>query len=306
MDPTRAQIALFRKFAHLYDSGVSLAESLDLARGDLTGEIDDIVGEVLDDIYRGTSLADALAARSHCFSPEIVAVLRAGELRGELSAAARNAADGLEGGILERAEPDRAAGEALLLAAGDARFLHVSDGVVRVRTDDGLRRLDEPPLPGAVAALLDRAGDAGAFLWEDRLVRMTVSGGHVSIELSGVPGDEPPDARAWREGAGGLLVLHGDRRADFDAALRSVLRAFDPESTLRVAVGLPVPEAVAACDVATALRLDPDVIAVRRPGPGDVALLRAAGVPAVVTTHDLAPYEQVACARCAIRRSRRP
>jgi hypothetical protein len=301
MDPNRLQIALLRKFAHLYDSGVSLAEALDLARSEVSGEVHDVVGEVLDDIYRGTGFADALGARPHCFSPAVVAVIRAGELRGELSAAARSAADGLDDGLLEGAAPDAAAGEALLLAAGDARFLHVADGQARVRTDQGLTALEEPVLPGAVASLLDRADDCGAFVWQDRLIRIASSAGHVAIELSGVPAEEPEVARAWRQNVGGLLVVHGDRRADYDAVLRSILRGFDPATTLRLAVGLPVPEAVAAPDTEAALRLDPDVVVVRRPWPIDISLLLAARVPAVVATNDPEQFDHVECAKCAIR-----
>ncbi len=53
------------------------------------------------------------------------------------------------------------------------------------------------------------------------------------------------------------------RRADFDAALRGVLRAF--ENRVCVAVDLPVPDAIPAVSLAQALRLDPDVIALRYP-----------------------------------------
>jgi len=297
MNPAAAQIALLRKFAHLYDSGVSLADALDLARAELPDELHDVMGEVLDDLYRGTSLADALAARPGCFGPEVIALVRAGELRGELSEAARSAADGLEEGVLAGVQPDPAGAEALLLAAGDARFVHIEDGVVSVRTKAGLVRREEPAPPGAVVALLER----GAFLWEDRLVRVARAGRHVTVEISGVPGEEPPEARRWREKGEGILVLEGGRRADFDAALRSILRAYDPESTLRVAVGLPVPEAVPVSDVAGAVRLDPDVVAVRRAGRAELEALARAGVPGIVVGRGGDLPDGAACATCAIR-----
>ncbi len=278
MDPAAAQIAFFRKFAHLYDSGIGLTEALDLARGAIDGSLRAAVGHVIDDIYRGTSLADALGAWPDSFPVDVVALVRAGEHRGELSAAARSAADGLSGGVLDPSRPDEEAGEALLMAAGDARVLHVSDdGSVQSRTADGkLTDVDAAPA-GAIAALRQRGP---AFLWQDRLIRIDGNEAHLVVRLSGLPMEDTDAVRKWREGEGGLLVLLGDRRADFDAALRGVLRAF--ENRVRVAVDLPVPEAVPAADFAHALRLDPDVIALRYPSgeiPTDVHVVVASTVP---------------------------
>src|SRR5262245_64936111 len=100
MDLRQAQIVLLRKFAHLYDSGVPLTEALEIAGAEV-GDLQSAVADVVEDLFRGSSLADAMARRGDAFGPEIVGILRSGEQRGELGAAARNAAAGLEGLVLE-------------------------------------------------------------------------------------------------------------------------------------------------------------------------------------------------------------
>ena len=73
MGRTRAEITFLRKFAHFYDSGVALAEALSLAKGEVGGEFAESIDAVIDDIYRGNSLADALQSRPNLFSADIIA-----------------------------------------------------------------------------------------------------------------------------------------------------------------------------------------------------------------------------------------
>lgn len=283
MDLRQALIRLFSKFAHLYDAGVPLAEALDLVRAELSPEAAEAVRGVVDDIYRGSSLADALERRGEIFGGEVVGLIRAGERRGDLGGAARSAAEGLAGRVLDPTPLPDLDLDALLEGAGDARAMHVEpDGRVRLRL--GGRLVDGGTAPsGAVAALLERQG--GAFLWRDRLLRVAVArtaeGPAAVIRLSGAPGDEPAEAAAWRQGPPALLLVLGSRDADLDAVLRSILRAFDPDATKRVAVDLPAPEALSVGTVREALALDPDVLCVGRLEGRDAELLVESGLHAV-------------------------
>jgi len=314
MGRMRAQIAFLRKFAHFYDSGVALAEALRLARGEIDDEFGEAVESVIDDIYRGNSLADALEARPHIFSGDVVALIRVGEQRGDISGAARSAADGLGGGVLDGALEFEEEVEALLMMAGDAIVLHVSpDGELRVRDADGLHTLEDRAPPGAIDGTLVRAGlaerEAGAssFVWQDRLVRVAAAptGDFVSLVLriSGDELEEPATVAEWRAGPPRLLVVHGARYADFDGTLRAIARAFDAEGTVRVAVDLPVPELLAADDIESGLALDPDVLIACRVGAGDVARIREAvesGVRVVVAARSLGPFEALDPVICSI------
>ena len=60
MDLRPALVRFLGKFAHLYDSGVPLAEALGIARRGLPAPLEAALGGVVDDLYRGSSLADAL------------------------------------------------------------------------------------------------------------------------------------------------------------------------------------------------------------------------------------------------------
>ena len=286
----RAQIAFFRKFALLYDSGVALADALRLAASEADAELTTVIEAVLDAIYRGTSLADAMAVHPRYFSGEVVGLMRAGEQRGDMGGAARTVAEGLGGGVLDATEVAEGAVEALLLIAGDARVLHIArDGSLRARRGDTLMPLPERALPGGAAGLLQRAATTGgAYMWEDRLVRVTASGESVVIRISETPGSEPDEVCAWRDEAPRLLVVRGGRNADFDGALRAVARAFDGEECIRVAVGLPVPEVLNAPDLTTALRLDPDLLLVRRADIRSIDVvvdLVASGIRVALATH---------------------
>lgn len=275
MDLRQEQIVLLRKFAHLYDSGVPLTEALEIASAETGDELQSAVAQVVEDLFRGSSLADAMARRADAFGPEIVGILRSGEQRGELGSAARNAAAGLEGHVLEpRALPEGEI-DGLLANAGDARAIHL-EPPDRVRLRAGGRLSDgfEADAAGLAGALARRAGiegvaGEGAFLWQNRLVRVSIAptmGGLAAvIWLSAEPGEEPPEARAWREGRPGLLVICGGRHADLDTVLRSVLKPFDAARVKVVSVDLPVPE-VSACVPALdmAVAMDPDVICVAR------------------------------------------
>jgi hypothetical protein len=281
----QGQILLLRKFAHLYDSGVPLAEALELASEEAGAALQDAVAGVVEDLFRGTSLADALARRHDAFGPEIVGIIRSGEQRGELGDAARSAAAGLEGRILgPRALPEGEI-DLLLANAGDARAIHLEPPRrVRTRASGGLSDGFEMDAAGLAEALARRAGiegDAGegSFLWRNRLVRVSIAptpdGPAAVAWLSAEPGKEPAEARAWREGRPGLLVVTGGRHADLDAVLRAALGSFDPVRTKCVSVDLPVPE-VAACVPALdmALAMDPDVVCVARwPEDASIQLL---------------------------------
>jgi len=269
----QAQIQLFRKYAHLYDSGVPLAEALELARAGLGEPLDEAVGGVVEDLYRGSSLADALTRRPACFGADIVGILRAGEQRGELGSAARSAAEGLEGAVLA---PSHGADEALdaLLAAPGARILHLGPGPrLHRRTAAGVADGGTLDAAGLIAALAGRArirggAGAGAFLHGDVLVRValasTPAGPAAVVRLAGPPGAEPPEARAWREGRpGGVLLVTGGRHDDTDGCLWSVLQAFGADAR-RVTVDLPVPGVVCVPTVAAAVGQDPDVLAAAR------------------------------------------
>lgn len=275
MDLREGQIVLLRKFAHLYDSGVPLTEALEIASSEAGDALQAAVAKIVEDLFRGSSLADALARRGDTFGPEIVGILRSGEQRGELGNAARNAAAGLEGHVLEpRSFPDGEI-DALLSNAGDARAIHMEPPArVRLRAGGRLSEGFEADAAGLAEALARRAGiegaaGEGAFLWNNRLVRVstapTESGLAALAWLSAEPGPEHPEARAWRTGRPGLLVVHGGRHGDTDAVLRSALGAFDPAKVKVVSVDLPVPE-VAACVPALdmALAMDPDVVCVAR------------------------------------------
>ena len=266
MDLRQALIPFFAKFAHLYDAGVPLAEALEIVRREMPPPLAEAIGELVDDIYRGTSLADAMERRAEIFGPEIVGLIRAGETRGALSEAARSAADGLRGRVLDATPASGVDLDALLDGAGDARALHLdADGRLRLRI--GRKLVDGGTAPtAALAAQL--AQQPGAFLWKDRLVRVGVAptpeGPTVVLRLSGAPKDEPPEAAKWRKGSPALLLVLGGRHQDTDTCLRSILKAFDEATTKRVAVDLPVPEATPVGSIEEAMAHDPDVLCVAR------------------------------------------
>jgi hypothetical protein len=300
VDLRQGQIVLLRKFAHLYDSGVPLTEALELASSETGDALQDAVAGIVEDLFRGSSLADALARRHDAFGPEIVGILRSGEQRGELGDAARNAAAGLEGRVLDpRALPEGEI-DLLLANAGDARAIHLEPPRrVRLRAGGKLSEGFEMDAAGLAEAVARRAGiegvaGEGSFLWRNRLVRVSAAptehGAAAILWLSAEPGKEPAEARLWREGRPGLLVVAGGRRADLDAVLRAVLKALDPARAKCVSVDLPVPEAtfcVPALDMA--LAMDPDVVCVARwPDDASPDLLADAaegGTHVVVSTH---------------------
>jgi hypothetical protein len=275
MDLRDGQIVLLRKFAHLYDSGVPLTEALELASAEAGETLKTAITSVVEDLYRGSSLADALARRRDAFGPEIIGILRSGEQRGELGQAARHAAAGLEGRVLEPRSLPADQIEGLLANAGDARAIHLEPpNRVRLRAGGKLSDGFEADAAGLAEVLARMAGIEGAagegsFLWNTRLVRVstapTENGLAAVAWLSAEPGPEHPEARAWRKGRPGLLVVHGGRHADTDAPLRSALMGFDPARAKIVSVDLPVPE-VSACVPALdmALAMDPDVVCVAR------------------------------------------
>ena len=87
-----------------------------------------------------------------------------------------------------------------------------------------------------------------------------------------------------------LLVVGGDT----DARLRSVLRAFDALTTKRVAIDLPVPEALSVTTLDAALALDPDVVCMARlRRTEDAARLAASVVHTVSGVDSEAPFGDV-------------
>ena len=263
LDRRRDQFLLFSRFAHLYDAGVPLAEALDLVRVELSRDLRQVVGEVIDDVYRGTSLAAALARRRDVFAPGTVGVIRVGEERGELGAAARNVAAGLEGQVLDVAAVPQSELDKALEGAGDV--LHVPPG---------------DPLATALSRAADLHGTGrGAFLWRDHLVRVAIAATHVGAaavaRLSPPPGEPPAEAAAWQKGPPKLLLVAGD------AELRAVLASHPGR---RIAVNLPAPEAPSVDRVEVALWLEPEVVGVADLRPQDAVLL--AGVHAVAWTED--------------------
>lgn len=270
MDLRQAQIRFFRKFAHLYDSGVPLAEAVQIASEETSEPLHGAIARIVEDLYRGNGFADSMAEQPEAFGPDLVGVIRAGEARGELGEAARNVASGLTGNLLAAREVDPAEMDLLLESAGDARVVHLEPGGrVRIRTGAGLCDAGEADTVALGGGLARRAGieggtGEGAFLWKNRLVRVAIAetdrGPSTVVRLSAEPGAEPQEARAWREGRPGLLLVLGGRHADKDSCLRSILAAFHAETTKRVSVGLPVPEALEVGDLGTALEQDPDVL----------------------------------------------
>ncbi|MHC4338769.1 MAG: type II secretion system F family protein [Planctomycetota bacterium] len=282
MDLRLDQIALFRKFAHLYDSGVPLAEALALAGGELGETIRAAVAQMENDVYRGSSLADSMGRLDAIFAPEIVGVIRAGEQRGELGGAARAAASGLEGRILDPAVVAPADLDALLERAAAGAVVHVGpDATLRIRGTGHLGDAEEADAVGLTSALSRRIGvetGTGAFVWKDRLVRVSLALTHRGtagvVRIGSPPTGEPREAAAWRHGPPSVLAVAASRQHDLDAALRGILAAFDPERMSRVAVDLPVPEALSVSSLEAALSLDPDVVCMARlRRPADAARL---------------------------------
>ncbi len=276
MDLRRAHVLLFTKLAHLYDSGVPLAGALDIVKAELDEPLQGALGGVIDDIYRGVGFADALERRPECFGPEIVGVIRAGEQRGELGVAANHVAEGLSGRALDPMGPGGKHIDEFLEFAAHGGLVHIEPtpggGRLRVRGPDGLEDAGSAEIGSIAVGLqrmagLDDAGE-GVFFWKDRVVRValmaTPEGPSGVISVSGVPGDEPAEAAAWRAGPPGLLAVVGPRRSDKDGCLRSILGGFDAVATKRIAVGLPIPEALPAVDLETALAHDPDVLCLAR------------------------------------------
>ena len=274
-DLRASHIRLFKKFAHLYDSGVPIAEALNIVRSELDEPLQSELGKIIGELYRGVSMADALDAREELFGPEIVGVIRAGEIRGALGEAARQVAEGLTGGALDPMLASEAELEQLLEFGALEGCVHLEPteegGRLRVRRDGVLEDAGEADLVALAAALASRTGaddlDAeGVFFWNERLVRYallpTPLGPAGTLRVSGDPGDEPAEAAKWRKGAPSLLVIAGPSRSDKDSVLRAILRGFDATATRRVAVNFPVPEALGASSVRQALRHDPDVICV--------------------------------------------
>jgi hypothetical protein len=247
-----------------------------------------------------------MSAHGDLFSAEILGIIRAGEQRGELGAAAQSAAAGLDGRVLE---PRRAADvdlDALLENAGDARYLHLEpSGRMRLRTAQGLFDVGPADVLGLARALARRAGIAresgsGAFLWRDRLLRVVIAdtpaGAATVVRLSGAPLPEPDAGRAWREGRPGLLLVTGGRHADTDAALRGLLAAWPADRTKRVPVDLPVDDVVCVDALEDARAQDPDVVLIGSSAAMDATALAslAASAHVAAATNDAAPSGAVA------------
>ncbi|MEE8104295.1 MAG: type II secretion system F family protein [Planctomycetota bacterium] len=276
-DLRASHIRLFRKFAHLYDSGVPIIEALNIVRPELDEPLNHELGGIIDDLYHGVSMADALGSREALFGPEIVGVIRAGEIRGALGDAARKVAEGLVGGVLDPMLASEAAVEQLLEFGALEGCVHLepteAGGRLRVRRAGVLEDAGEADLMALAAALASRTGAGGpnaegVFFWNERLVRYallpTPHGPAGTLRVSGDPGEEPAEAAKWRAEPPALLVVAAPLREDKDATLRAILRGFDPDTTRRVAVSFPVPEALVVASMQQALLHDADVVCLGR------------------------------------------
>ncbi|MFQ5844619.1 MAG: type II secretion system F family protein [Planctomycetota bacterium] len=299
MDLRAAHTVLFKKFAHFYDAGVPLTQALEIAARDLGPELREAVQGVMDDIYRGSSLADAFQRRPELFGADLVGLVRAGEARGDLSTAARSIASGLAELILDPAALDHAGLESLLEKVKDGGVLHLDaggagGGRVRLREEGGLREVARLDVRGVVPSICERAGiDAaggeGVFLWGERVVRVGVvtdgRGPSAVLRVSGPVPDAPREVAAWQRGPPTLMVVAGPIGSDKDALLWSVVRAASAGGAKVVGVGFPVPEAVAAPDLQAAVAQDPDVVCLgllrRRDEVQDLGRRISAGLRAV-------------------------
>ena len=311
MELRDAQIILFDKFAHMYDSGVPIAESLEIAGTELGDPVAPAVQGIIEDLYRGTSLADALALHDQIFSGEIVGIMRAGERRGELGHAARSVAAGLKGRVVapRSVSPDEVAA---LLAHAERGVLHLDpDGVLRVRTGGGIEEAGRLEDRAVAAEVCDRAGvygasGAGAFAWNERVARVvraeTPQGPATVITLSARDEPEPAEAAAWRAARPGLLLVQADDPARLDGALLAVARALAGAARC-IAVDLPA-AALSVARFPEATALDPDAIVAAAGAPvAPAAAARAvgAGVRVAVGTRGASELAELPHFRAVLR-----
>lgn len=94
--PRRRVVEATRSLSALLAAGLPLTKALETTRDVVGGPAGLILDEVLADVRRGRSLADALASHPHAFDPLYVGVVRAGERSGRLAAIVGRLADELE------------------------------------------------------------------------------------------------------------------------------------------------------------------------------------------------------------------
>ena len=300
VDLRTTHTVLFKKFAHFYDAGVPLTQALETAARDLPAGVKEAVDGITNEIYRGSSLAEAFAQRPELFGEDVVDLLRVGERRGDLSTAARSIASGLEELVLAATRVNHAELDALLRKVEGGGILHLEQdsaadkGRIRVRDGDRLRPEGETDIRELIPSLMERArigaaGGQGVFLWEQRIVRAAVlTGTQASSAVVRVSGPLPPPPRelgAWLKGPPTVMCVAGPVRGDKDAVLWSVVKALAEADAKVVSVGLPVPETLEADDLEAAVAQDPDVLCIARVrGRDQVQELGrwvAAGLPAV-------------------------
>ncbi len=274
------QIRLFEKFAHMYDSGVPLAEALEVSAAELGEPMAGAIESMIEDLYRGSSLADALLRHPTLFGPEMVGILRAGESRGELGEAARSVATGVRGRVVSSRTVSEDGLRALLERAHGAT-LHVNPGGhVTRRFGDGPEVAAQEGVPDASALAAEageRAGVAGsgtgrgAFWFDGGMVRVvrvaTASGIATTIRRSAESWEPTAAAQRWSAGHAGLALVSPDGRASpglADAKLIGLAGLWAAHAR-RVGVLFPMPGFLSTARVEEAADLDPDVVMVAEP-----------------------------------------
>ena len=109
--PDRPALAqLWRKLGYLLSSGVPMMEAIDAIAADLpTTELVPVIAKIKAEIANGRTLSAAIDGQPEVFSTMTVALVRTGELAGEVDKAVERVADGLEAGTIDvgRKKPDR-------------------------------------------------------------------------------------------------------------------------------------------------------------------------------------------------------
>jgi type II secretory ATPase GspE/PulE/Tfp pilus assembly ATPase PilB-like protein len=99
-------VRFFRQFGLLLSSGVPVLESLTILKAELRrDELRAAVSEVMADVQAGKTVSVALAKRPAFFSNGLVAIVRSGEISGQLDKLCLRAADGLESGAIPVGNP---------------------------------------------------------------------------------------------------------------------------------------------------------------------------------------------------------
>ena len=101
--PDRATLAQFwRKLAHLQSSGVPLVEGLSAIATDMAATVlAPLIATIKSEIENGWTISRSLTEHPEVFSAMTVALVRTGEIAGEVDKAVMRVADGLEAGTID-------------------------------------------------------------------------------------------------------------------------------------------------------------------------------------------------------------